>query len=164
VLDGNPNKRNDSISRDMMEHMKSLMQENFLNVTIYNFSTYLWFQTPVQPRQRPLFGHSFKVLQSPSRRAPPPFPSGYFTCNPSSSNWVVPSVGSFQDTRSFVNCSIVGLNFVSIREKSSTLPTLRILMPGNAAPTRYMSEPHVEQKKLVMVFSFPGSLTKTVFD
>lgn len=69
------------------------------------------------------------------------------TCvNPSSTNCVVPSVGSFQETRSLLYCSIVGLNLVSIKVKSSTLPRRKILTPGKAAPTRYMSEPQVEQK------------------
>lgn len=89
---------------------------------------------------------------------------GYFTCRPSSSNCVVPSMGAFHATRSLVNCSIVGLSLVSCSEKSSTLPTRKMLIPGKAAPTRYISDPHVEQKKFVIVFSLPGSLTKTVRD
>lgn len=65
---------------------------------------------------------------------------------PNASNFLVPSTPLNQLTRSLMNCSICGLNFVSCRLKSSTVPILRMLWPGKASPTRYMSVPHVEQK------------------
>lgn len=83
---------------------------------------------------------------------------------PIPSNRSTPSTPLNHPTRSLVNCSTRGLNFVSCNEKSSTVPSLRKLTPGNASPTRYMRVPQVLQKKFVIflpetgVFSWPHCL------
>lgn len=68
-----------------------------------------------------------------------------------SSSCFAPATGFTHPNRYLVNASFCGLSFVSCRWKSSTLPIRRILSPGNPELTRYMSEPHVEQKKFVIV-------------
>lgn len=75
------------------------------------------------------------------------WPSG-----PPSSNCLTPSAPLNQLTRSFVNCSNLGLSFDSCRSKSSTVPILVINSPGKPEETRYIRVPQSEQKWFSIVF------------
>ena len=55
------------------------------------------------------------------------------------------------DTRSFVNCSILGFNFVSCKLKSSTVPILNTLIPGKPLLTLFINVPHTEQNWFSML-------------
>lgn len=59
---------------------------------------------------------------------------------------LAPSNGSNQPTLPPTKVSDLGFNLVSAKLKSSTVPILKILIPGQVSPTRYMRVPQVEQK------------------
>jgi hypothetical protein len=52
--------------------------------------------------------------------------------------------------RPLMNCSSCGFNLVSCRLKSSTVPILKMLMPGKSVETRYINVPQVSHQKFVM--------------
>ncbi|KAL2029258.1 hypothetical protein VTO58DRAFT_108450 [Aureobasidium pullulans] len=57
-----------------------------------------------------------------------------------------PSIGFDHLTLLSMNCSTCGLNLPSANSKSSTVPVLSIVNPGNLSPLLYISVPQVLQK------------------
>lgn len=57
-----------------------------------------------------------------------------------------------QGARLSMKVSLWGLNLLSCRWKSSTVPMRKTLIPGYPELLRYINEPHVAQKLLVTVY------------
>ncbi|TIA49836.1 hypothetical protein D6C77_09441 [Aureobasidium pullulans] len=57
-----------------------------------------------------------------------------------------PSIDFDHPTLLSINCSTCGLNLPSANPKSSTVPVLKIINPGNLSPRLYISVPQVLQK------------------